>query len=396
MNPNDEPEPMPSEGTNSPRDQPPDPVERQQAVERTQPAQEERRAETGLNAAQRTEWIARHVTRVLRVAAAMTRTEARKELCANLFSDLVGEVQDAETNENQHEKRENGRKNILCFYEMLAPYYETLDTTDVDELLQCFHKLWSSPHIPSIFTLLLHRWLFSDRVDQSQLLKYANVVVDGAKPLRRWDVLRGETRFKPVFLYLTYEVTLSPKKVQAITEDVRKVLVRYVVQSFLFYETRQRLPNLLERLPGVIKGINALELFMLENSRELEQISVESALLRYLEGLEIMATLPQWNVVAKVSKARLQSTIHSLTSPGGPRYPPRSVRHAAIHTLDVLYPQGRHARRMVIYLSRLMHPLFWPQSVAHHLGHWLGVAWLWAMLQQACSKAKERLRLRRD
>eukprot|EP00894_Picocystis_sp_ML_P002541 jgi/Pico_ML_1/53058/g3674.t1 len=175
---------------------------------------------------------------------------------------------------------------------MLAPYYETLDTKDVDELLQCFHQLWSSPHIPSIFTLLLHRWLFSEAVDRSQLLKYANVVADGAKPLRRWDVRRGETRFKPIFLYLTYEVTLNPKKIDSVTEDVCRVLVRYVVQSFLFYETRQKLPDLLERLPNVIKGVNPLELFMLENSKELEQISVESALLRYLEGLETM-TMPR-------------------------------------------------------------------------------------------------------
>lgn len=373
----------------------PDRVERQQEVERTQPAHNERRAETGLDALIRREWIAKHVTKVLRKAAGTTRTEQRKDMCAALFSDLVGEVQDPNADADREDKRRNGRRKTLCFYEMLAPYYETLDTKDVDELLQCFHQLWSSPHIPSIFTLLLHRWLFSEAVDRSQLLKYANVVADGAKPLRRWDVRRGETRFKPIFLYLTYEVTLNPKKIDSVTEDVCRVLVRYVVQSFLFYETRQKLPDLLERLPNVIKGVNPLELFMLENSKELEQISVESALLRYLEGLETMASLPGWNHMGKVSKARLQSTIHSLTSPGGPRYPPRSVRHAAIHTLDVLYPQGRHARRMVIYISRLMHPLFWPQSMAYHLSRWLGLAWLGAMLQQAYAKAKGRLRMRR-
>lgn len=335
----------------------------------------------------RKERVAKHVKKKLEKASVTSRAEQRSGLCSELLADLVGEVQETESNgiDGNASRME---KHAMCFYEVLAPYYECLSRKEVDELLVCFHKLWSSPHIPSIFTLLLHRWLFHAPMDASERLKYANVIADGSKPLIRWDMRRREARFKPVFDHLVYEVALNPQKTYA--PDVRRVLLRFAIQSFLLYESRENLPHFLESLPEVFEGTTAMEAFMLEMSKELEQLSIEYVLLRYLRGLEILATLPAWKEVSKVNKARLQSAIHSLTSPGGPRYPPRLVRHAAIQALDVLYPQGRHARRMVIYMSRLMHPLQWPSSVVHHLFHWLGLSWLWNAMRGVFNRMRRR------
>lgn len=51
-------------------------------------------------------------------------------------------------------------------------------------------------------------------------------------------------------------------------------------------------------------------------------------LLRYLIGMELRMT----------TSARLKSCLYSFTSPGGPMYPTRAVRHAAWDALDLLFP----------------------------------------------------------
>lgn len=43
-------------------------------------------------------------------------------------------------------------------------------------------------------------------------------------------------------------------------------------------------------------------------------------------------------------------------SAGGPYYPPRSVRSAALEVLDALFPMGRRSRRLVRLVFRVLHP----------------------------------------
>lgn len=40
------------------------------------------------------------------------------------------------------------------------------------------------------------------------------------------------------------------------------------------------------------------------------------------------------------TSTRLKTALYSFTSPGGPLYPTRPVRHAAWETLDYLFPVG--------------------------------------------------------
>ncbi len=65
------------------------------------------------------------------------------------------------------------------------------------------------------------------------------------------------------------------------------------------------------------------------------------------------------------SAARLYISLHSFSTPGGPLYPPRPVRHAALSALDSIYCQGRVSRRLVFVLCRALHPSRWPSSVLH-------------------------------
>lgn len=103
--------------------------------------------------------------------------------------------------------------------------------------------------------------------------------------------------------------------------------------------------------------------YVMELTKHLRGITVETSLVHYL------LTIPALSAVHLdvYSSNRLQVCLASFTSPGGPLYPTRPVRHAAMYALDTLFPGGRLARRLVSYLFRLLHPMQWPFS----LGHWL-------------------------
>lgn len=66
--------------------------------------------------------------------------------------------------------------------------------------------------------------------------------------------------------------------------------------------------------------------------------------------------------IEAVTRIRLQTELHALTSAGGPRYPPVSVRRAAKSSLDGLFPKGRTMRTIVAFGFGLIHPTDWPFS----------------------------------
>jgi len=49
------------------------------------------------------------------------------------------------------------------------------------------------------------------------------------------------------------------------------------------------------------------------------------------------------------TSTRLKTCLYSFTSPGGPMYPTRAVRHAAWEALDLLFPVSIHCNDFVLY-----------------------------------------------
>lgn len=74
------------------------------------------------------------------------------------------------------------------------------------------------------------------------------------------------------------------------------------------------------------------------------------------------------------TSTRLKACLYSFTSPGGPMYPTRAVRHAAWDTLDLLFPvsgnifldfvhQSNNYNRMST-VNSLLH-FFYSEAIVH-------------------------------
>ena len=129
--------------------------------------------------------------------------------------------------------------------------------------------------------------------------------------------------------------------------------------------------------------------------RVLKEMRSEVALRRTLRALQGLADCPALEGLATMTRVRLQIELYSLTTPGAPRWAPQSVRQAALRALDVLFPMGASARRLVCFAFQLLHPgevaqsasrwafgwLRWPWQVAHATSSWgVSLAAWWASM----------------
>ena len=108
---------------------------------------------------------------------------------------------------------------------------------------------------------------------------------------------------------------------------------------------------------------------------QLNHICIDATLCGFLERTQTLT--PHFvQALDWTCRIRLQAVLYSLGSPGGPMYPPRSVRQAARRVMDALFPRGRVARRAVNLCFRLLNPYRWPASLIHWLTRQLpGAAW---------------------
>jgi len=95
--------------------------------------------------------------------------------------------------------------------------------------------------------------------------------------------------------------------------------------------------------------------------RHMQYIKNEDVLIRYLKCCTFLAPLK----MSDTSRARLQHTLYIFSSPGGPIYAPRPVRHVATSTLDTLFPSGKLGRDFIKLCFRLLHPYYSTGSVIH-------------------------------
>jgi len=110
-----------------------------------------------------------------------------------------------------------------------------------------------------------------------------------------------------------------------------------------------------------ITGISAADIFVQCVMRQIKLVKNEYVLLRYIENC---VEFQGFNL-SDETRVKLQSTLCTYTSPGGPAYAPRSVRTAARATLDTLFPSGRFSRKTIHYLFRLLHPYYSTRSILH-------------------------------
>ena len=87
----------------------------------------------------------------------------------------------------------------------------------------------------------------------------------------------------------------------------------------------------------------------------------------YLRNQSIVAGLE----LRLSTSTRLKACLYSFTSPGGPTYPTRAVRHAARNTLDLLFPVSTTFSPILIqlWIHCTMVPLamYLESNVAHFL-----------------------------
>ncbi|XP_038682516.1 uncharacterized protein LOC119982949 isoform X4 [Tripterygium wilfordii] len=90
----------------------------------------------------------------------------------------------------------------------------------------------------------------------------------------------------------------------------------------------------------------------------IQKLKVEPVLLHYFSQLKAL----QGMELRMTTSTRLKACLYSFTSPGGPMYPTRTVRHAAWDALDLLFPVGRYPRHLISLFFRLLYPWYWPSS----------------------------------
>ncbi|CAD7699625.1 unnamed protein product [Ostreobium quekettii] len=341
------------------------------------------------------------VLRKLRLACESV-PEDRETICEEVFSDITGAL-------DSFAREVLGSTGRLSFYEILADYYLT-HWSAADQLLAICRRIWGQPFVAAIYTLLLHQWLLESRdaggAEQRQ--KHLNVLVSGARQLFWIDVHASTLRFRPLYHYTFQRLKLRQDSIilDLLPATARTALVTLIACFMPYYVEAQDMPEAVGHFPSPDPTLHSDQ----RSSRDgdflfsqitdtLRAIGGEPGLLRYIKSLAGLKSCRQLKSIRTVTQLRLQAELYSLSSPGGPRYTSRPVRHAALHTLDSLFPSGRTSRHVVALLFRLLHPLEWPASVAAATRRWyLGVqgrvfraaaaiaAFLWMLWCWLCSR----------
>ncbi|XP_064938006.1 uncharacterized protein LOC135648325 isoform X2 [Musa acuminata AAA Group] len=250
----------------------------------------------------------------------------RPELLQKLFADAALEIED------------RARDMILKKDED-----EIASADDVTETL-CFYEL------------------FEVSVETSEvLLRYGSALVHGASNVFWIDIQANRRRFFSLFSYLLEEVALVPDRSNKISLQARRDLYLLLSRFLFFYKLDDLLEPFLKHFPAYPNAFlvgGPEDIFVIELSDQLQKLKVEPVLLHYLSRMGALKGLE----LRMATSTRLKACLYSFTSPGGPMYPTRAVRHAAWDTLDLLFPVGRYPRHVISVFFRLLYPWYWPSS----------------------------------
>ncbi|XP_028955568.1 uncharacterized protein [Malus domestica] len=285
---------------------------------------------------------------------ALASPSQRRNLLQELFADIALEIDERakemilSREENAISPAEDGIEGQLCFYDVLTDHYVRVPESG-KRILDLIVQLWSQSFASHIFALLFHKWLFEVQLDNSEvLLRYSSALVEGATNVFWIDTQSNARRFQSLFRYLLEDVALEPKRLNKIPVQVQRDLFLLLSRFIFFYNSVDKLDSFLRAFPlfpnAFLVGSSA-DFFVIELADQLQKLKVEPVLLHYLSHIKLL----QGMELRMATSTRLKACLYSFTSPGGPMYPTRAVRHAAWDALDLLFPN---------ILNRTLHDAF--------------------------------------
>ncbi|RDX93455.1 hypothetical protein CR513_24283 [Mucuna pruriens] len=298
---------------------------------------------------------------------ALANSSQRRNLLQELFADVALEV-DERAKDVIFNKEEDGISPVedindgpLCFYDVLADYFVGVSESG-KPILDLIVQLWSQSFASHIFALLFHKWLFEVHLDNPEvLLRYSSALVQGATNVFWIDIQTNTRRFQSLFRYLLEDVALDHARLNKIPVQAQRDMYLLLSRFILFYNKAEKIDSFLKQCPvfptAFLVGGPA-DIFVTELTDQLQKLKVEPVLLHYLSEIKIL----QGMELRMTTSTRLKTCLYSFTSPGGPLYPTRAVRHAAWEALDLLFPVGRYPRHLISLFFRLLYPWYWPSS----------------------------------
>ncbi|KVH94609.1 hypothetical protein Ccrd_003321 [Cynara cardunculus var. scolymus] len=266
----------------------------------------------------------------------------RRDLLQALFADIALEVDDRARDIilGREDANSDARVEVkvpICFYDVLADHFY-LEHQHDNPILALIVQLWSQPFASHIFALLFHKWLFEVQLDSSDvLLRYSSALVQGATNVFWIDIQTNTTHFQSLFSYLLVDIALMPEKLKKIPLQAQRDLFLLLSRFIFLYNLVDKIESFLQHFPEFPNAFlvgGSADIFVIELSDQLQKLKVEPVLLHYLSHIKILRGLE----LRMTTSTRLKSCLYSFTSPGGPMYPTRAVRHAAWDALDFLFP----------------------------------------------------------
>ncbi|KAL4389188.1 hypothetical protein AHAS_Ahas03G0020100 [Arachis hypogaea] len=300
---------------------------------------------------------------------ALANSSQRRNLLQELFADVALEVDDRakEVIVNKEEDAIGPAEDVLdgplCFYDVLADYFVRVPGSG-KPILDLIVQLWSQSFSSHIFALLFHKWLFEAQIDKPEvLLRYSSALVQGATDVFWIDIQTNTRRFQSLFLYLLEDVALDHNRLNKIPVQAQRDMYLLLSRFILFYNSADKVDNFLKQCPNFPTAFligGPADIFVTELTDQLQKLKVEPVLLHYLSEIKVL----QGMELRMTTSTRLKTCLYSFTSPGGPMYPTRAVRHAAWEALDLLFPVGRYPRHLISLFFRLLYPCSFPLPLA--------------------------------
>ncbi|XP_073022549.1 uncharacterized protein [Primulina eburnea] len=297
---------------------------------------------------------------------ALASASQRRNLLQELFADVALEVDDRAKEiilgeEDAITASAESYSSPLCFYNVLANHFARMPENG-KSILDLIVQLWSQSFASNIFSLLFHKWLFEFQLDNPVvLLRFSSALVQGATNVFWIDIQTNVRRFQTFFQYLLVEVALDSKRLEKIPPQAQRDLFLLLSRVILFYNSDDKLESFFKQFPDFPNAFfvgSAADIFVIELADQLQKLKVEPVLLYYLSRIKVLQGLE----LRLATSTRLKTCLYSFTSPGGPMYPTRAVRHAAWDALDFLFPVGRYPRHLISLFFRLLYPWYWPSS----------------------------------
>ncbi|XP_050899269.1 uncharacterized protein LOC127106030 isoform X12 [Lathyrus oleraceus] len=292
---------------------------------------------------------------------ALASSSQRRNLLQELFADIALEVDDRAKDVifNKEEDVISPENDVidgpLCFYDVLADYFVHVPESG-KPVLDLIVQLWSQSFASHIFSLLFHKWMFEVHLDNPEvLLRYSSALVQGATNVFWIDIQTNTKRFQSIFRYLLDDVALHHSRLNKIPLQAQRDMYLLLSRFILFYNSAGKIDSFLKQCPvfqtAFLVGSPA-DIFVNELTDQLQKLKVEPVLLHYLSEIKVL----QGVELRMTTSTRLKTCLYSFTSPGGPMYPTRAVRHAAWEALDFLFPVGQYPRHLISLFFRLLYP----------------------------------------